>query len=275
MTAAERPRPRFAFSTLGVPGMPLRDVAALAVDTGYQGVELRAHPEEPAHVALDGRERAAAAREFRRAGVAVLSVCGYAKVAAPGPDAPVRDEVVRLLELARDLGAPYVRVFPGAGAGVGAGADTDTADVAAARRLRALVPAAADLGVRILLETHDSHRTGAAVARIVGAVDRPQVGAIWDVVHPWLEHEPPAAAYAALAPHLGYVQVKDVASREDLAPLPLGAGVLPLAQCLVALTRPTWLSWEYEKRWHPAAAELPELLAPGREHLSRLLAAAR
>lgn len=32
-----------------------------------------------------------------------------------------------------------------------------------------------------------------------------------------------------------------------------------------------WLCWEYEKRWHPGAADLPALLAPGRAHLQRLL----
>jgi hypothetical protein len=32
-----------------------------------------------------------------------------------------------------------------------------------------------------------------------------------------------------------------------------------------------WLCWEYEKRWYEAAQPLPELLGPGREHLTRLL----
>lgn len=142
-------------------------------------------------------------------------------------------------------------------------------------RLGTAAETAAELGVRILLETHDSHRTGAGVSRILGTVGHKHVGAIWDVVHPWLDGESPAAAHAALAPFLGYVQVKDVASADDLAPLPLGAGVLPLSECLATLTEETWLCWEYEKRWHPEAADLPGLLVPGREHLERLLATVR
>jgi sugar phosphate isomerase/epimerase len=146
-----------------------------------------------------------------------------------------------------------------------------------------VAPLAADRGVRVLLETHDSHRTGAAVARILGLVGHRSIGALWDVLHTWLGGEEPADTHAALAPYLGYVQVKDVASAEDPTPLPLGAGTVPLAAVLATLDHgtgspgsaigrePGWLCWEYEKRWYPQAAELPGLLAAGREHLQRLL----
>lgn len=265
----------FAFSTLGVPGMPVREVAALAADTGYQGVELRAHPEEPVHPGIGPGERVSVRGDFRRAGVSVLSVCGYARVAAAGPDAPVLEEIAELVGLARDLRAPYVRVFPG-----GAPPDGE-ADAVAVRRLAAAVGPAEAAGVRILLETHDSHRTGRSVARILSRAGRPTrapeeaPGAVWDVLHTWLGGEAPAASLEALSPFLGYVQVKDVASRQDPAPLPLGAGVLPLAEVLSGLSRPMWLSWEYEKRWAPEAVPLPELLVPGREHLERLLGRGR
>ena len=54
----------------------------------------------------------------------------------------------------------------------------------------------------------------------------------------------------------------------------LAAGVLPLAETVEVLSRAEWdgwLCWEYEKRWYPAAADLPGLLGPAREHLTRLL----
>ncbi|MFI7098577.1 sugar phosphate isomerase/epimerase family protein [Streptomyces sp. NPDC050161] len=276
---------RYAFSTLGVPGMPVPEVLRLAVDTGYQGVELRAHPEEPVHPGTRAAERAAVRGQFADAGVTVLAVAGYARVAEEQDAAGERDLAVRLrelVELAADLGAPFVRVFPGGGDRPAADADAD-----AARRLAALAPFAAGLGVRVLLETHDSHRTGAAAARVLGLVGHRSVGALWDVLHTGLGGEEPAASHAALAPYLGYVQVKDVASAEDLTPLALGAGTLPLAGCLAALGSGTgtvdatveeagagrWLCWEYEKRWYPQAAPLPGLLAAGRRHLQGLPAA--
>ncbi|MER7106249.1 sugar phosphate isomerase/epimerase family protein [Streptomyces sp. NPDC000229] len=257
---------KYAFSTLGVPGMPVPDVVRLAVESGYQGVELRAHPEEPVHPGLVGHERRAVAEEFARAGVEILTVAGYARVAEAGDDEPVYEELHRLLYLAADLGARYVRVFPGGG-----DQDPAEADATAARRLGAAAEIAADLGVRILVETHDSHRTGADVARIVGAVGHKNVGALWDVMHPWTAGEAPEATHAVLAPYLGYVQVKDIASVEDTTPLALGAGVLPLAECLALVGEgdgEAWACWEYEKRWYPQAADLPPLLAAGREYLA-------
>ncbi|MGW2646648.1 sugar phosphate isomerase/epimerase family protein [Streptomyces sp. NPDC001393] len=261
---------KLAFSTLGVPGLPLPEVLALATAHGYHGVELRAHPEEPVHPGLSAAERAAAAALFKEAGIEVLGLAGYARAAAPGDDAPVLAEIRDLLHLAHDLGAPYVRVFPGADPE----RPVEESDALAARRLGSAAEDAAALGVRILLETHDSHRTGADAIRVLGPVGHRQVGALWDVMHTWLGGEQPADTYAALAPHLGYVQVKDIASAQDTAPLPLGSGVLPLTECVDVLCRhgwDGWLCWEYEKRWYSAAAPLEGLLGAGREHLLRLL----
>ncbi|MFJ2752023.1 sugar phosphate isomerase/epimerase family protein [Streptomyces sp. NPDC087297] len=258
---------KYAFSTLGLPGTPLDRAAALAAHHGFHGLELRAHPEEPLHTATPAAERAAALRTLAASGVAVLAVAGYARVAAPGPDAPVLAELRALVRLAADLAAPYVRAFPGGGDPPG-----PDDDARAVRRLLAAAPFAERHGVRILLETHDSHRTGAAVARVLGGVGHPGAGALWDVLHTWLGGEPPAASYRALAAHLGYVQVKDVRSARDLTPVALGAGVLPLPEAVAAVPRDGWLCWEYEKRWYPAAAELPGLLARGRAYLHGLAA---
>ncbi|MDF3145658.1 sugar phosphate isomerase/epimerase, partial [Streptomyces sp. T21Q-yed] len=100
---------KLAFSTLGVPGLPLPDVLRLATAHGYHGVELRTHPEEPVHTGLDAAQRADVAGEFKAAGVELLGLAGYARVAAPGDDGPVIEEIRALLDLAHDLGAGFVR----------------------------------------------------------------------------------------------------------------------------------------------------------------------
>ncbi|MEV0411284.1 sugar phosphate isomerase/epimerase family protein [Streptomyces sp. NPDC050448] len=260
---------RYAFSTLGLPGTPLDRSASLAAAHGYDGLELRAHPEEPLHPDSPPADRAAGLRTLAAAGVAVLGVAGYARVAAPGADEPVLAELHDLVRLAADLEAPYVRVFPG-----GAEQPAAVADAHAVRRLAAAAPFAGRHGVRILLETHDSHRTGAAAARVLDRVAHSGAGALWDVLHTWLGGESPAESRRVLARHLGYVQVKDVASAQELTPLGLGAGVLPLAEAVAAVPPDGWLCWEYEKRWYPGAAELPGQLARGREHLAHLAARA-
>ncbi|HWM38638.1 MAG TPA: sugar phosphate isomerase/epimerase family protein [Streptomyces sp.] len=285
---------RLAFSTLGIPGLPISDAVRLAADNGFEGLELRAHPEEPVHPGLTLAERVDVVEEFKEAGVEILTVAGYAKVAAPGDDEAVLAEVRALLELARDLGASYVRVFPGGGE-----SSPEESDATAARRLAALAPFAADLGVRLLLETHDSHSTGEDAARVLAAVGHASAGALWDVMHTWRGGEDPGASHRLLAPFLGYVQVKDIASAEDTTPLPPGQGVLPLRRIVGLLTHAGeandpigavgtatpaagaradttrgWLCWEYEKRWYPEVPELPGLLPGVRDHLQSLLSEA-
>ncbi|KNB49441.1 sugar phosphate isomerase/epimerase family protein [Streptomyces caatingaensis] len=253
---------KLAFSTLGVPGLPLPDVVRLARSDGWDGVELRVHPEEPLHLGSPAAERRAAARLFASAGVSVLGVAGYARAAADGPDGPVLAELGALARLAADVGAPHVRVFPGGGSGT-----------TAARRLAAVAPLAQSLGVRLLLETHDARPRGRDVLRILALVGHRAVGALWDVLHTWRAGEAPAESLAALAPHLGYVQVKDVASREDVTPVRLGAGALPLAECVrTAGRRSEWLCWEYERRWFAEAEEFGAVSGAGLACLRRLTA---
>ncbi|GAA2089918.1 sugar phosphate isomerase/epimerase [Streptomyces albiaxialis] len=262
-------RMRLAFSTLGTPALPLPDVLRLATDNGFHGVELRAHPEEPVHPGIGLTERVDVVERFKDAGVEILALAGYPRMAESGDDEQVLAQVRSLLELARDLGAPYVRVFPGGGdAGIA------ESDATAVRRLGKAAPMAADLGVRVLLETHDSHRTGTDVARVLRAVGHPSAGALWDVMHTWRGGEEPRKSYDALAPYLGYVQVKDIPAMDDTTPLPPGDGVLPLAEA-AALLPPDgpceWLCWEYEKRWYPEVPELAGLLPRARAHMERLL----
>lgn len=251
---------KFALSTLGLPGMQLPEVAHLAARTGYHGVELRAHPESHIHPRLTPAQRKAITAEFKKTGIEILSLAGYARVADPDDNT----DLPQLIDLARDLGATYLRVFPG-------GADNPHADDTAVHRLTEAAQHAGATGIRILLETHDSHRTGEATARVLNRTGRREnIGALWDVMHTWLGGETPAESYRHLAPHLGYTQVKDIASASDTTPLALGKGVLPLSECLALLPPDGWVCWEYEKRWYPEAAPLPELLQAGREYLTRL-----
>ena len=255
---------RLAFSTLGCSGWPLSQVAALARDSGWTGLELRAAADEPVHTGLTAAQRTAARAELD--GLEVLCIASYVHVAAEGDDDSCVADALAHAQLAVDLGAQAVRVFPGATA---AGPD---ADALAARRLAAIAARLPDR-VEIWLETHDSHPRGVDVARVLAAVDQPRVRAIWDVLHPWRVGEALTISAAALHPYLAHVQVKDVAGPEDRTPLPLGAGSVPLADVLALLRRQNydgWLSLEWESKWHPAAGPLPAALDASRAHLATL-----
>ncbi|MER6362788.1 sugar phosphate isomerase/epimerase family protein [Kitasatospora sp. NPDC001527] len=254
-----------ALATLGLPGTPLDRVVGLAADHGWHGLELRCAPDQPVHPELTAPRRRAAVRLFTRAGIVPLTLASYLGVAAPGPDGPVVADLRAHLRLAADLGCRHLRVFPRGGPGAGAAADEG-----AARRLLAVAEEARSAGVRILVETHDSHRSSAALAALLDRAGHPAVGALWDLLHTWLAGEEPRRTHQLLGRHLGYVQVKDVASADDLTPLAPGAGVLPIADCLHLLPPDGWIAWEYEAPWHPGAAPLAPQLAAGARHLAAL-----
>ena len=103
-----------AFSTLGCSGLPLADVVRLAREGGWTGLELRAATGEPVHVGLTGPERETVRRLLDDAGITPLAVASYVEV--DDPDVSDDDCIAAIAahaELARDLGASFVRVFPG------------------------------------------------------------------------------------------------------------------------------------------------------------------
>ncbi|NUR73888.1 MAG: sugar phosphate isomerase/epimerase [Hamadaea sp.] len=253
---------KLAFSTLGCSGLPLPEVVRLAQETGWPGVELRAAPDEPLHIGLSAAERSAAKAELE--GVTPLCVASYVKVAAEGDDDECVANALAHAELAKDLGIPAVRVFPGSAE------SGPEADERAVRRLKTIAPRLPE-GVQIWLETHDSHPRGVDVARVLQQVDDECVRAIWDVLHPWRVGEPLTVSAAALHPYLAHVQVKDVLSPTERTPLPLGQGTVPLRDALELLRREAyagWLSLEWESKWHPEAGPLREALIASRAWLA-------
>ncbi|CAM5682356.1 Sugar phosphate isomerase/epimerase OS=Streptomyces violarus OX=67380 GN=FHS41_003764 PE=4 SV=1 [Streptomyces violarus] len=204
---------KLAFSTLGVPGLPLPDVLRLATAHGYHGVDCAAHPEEPVHPGLGSAEQADVAAEFKGSGVEILGLAGYARVAAPGDDEPVLAEIRSLLDLARDLGAPYIRVFPGGDLDV---QTPEEADATAAQQLGTAAdnseaePGRAHPPGDPRLAPHRRRRDARPRA------GRPPPGgrAVGRDAH-LAGRRTALGAPAALYPHLGYVQVKDIASAED------------------------------------------------------------
>ncbi|WP_113705030.1 sugar phosphate isomerase/epimerase family protein [Nonomuraea lactucae] len=259
---------KLAVSTLGMPGEGLDRAIEVATEHGCQGLELRLHPDTGVHRDLDPDERRSVRARVEDAGLEIAALAGYTRVCEPGPDGPVVGQLLGDLELAADLGAPGVRVFPrGEDATVGA------------RRLKAVSGTAGDLGLKVLVETHDLMPTGAAVAGLLDEAACPgTTGALWDLLHPWRNGESPADTFAALGSWLAYVQVKDAVSAEDKTPVPMGAGSVPLDECGELLGEAGydgWVSLEWERTWYPDVAPVEEILPGAATWVRRFGKAAR
>ncbi|MCF6472967.1 sugar phosphate isomerase/epimerase [Nonomuraea sp. MG754425] len=253
---------KLAVSTLGMPGEGLDRAIEIAAGHGCQGLELRLHPDTGVHAGLDAAGRRSVRERIERAGLEISALAGYAGVCEPGPDEPVVETLLADLRLAADLGAPGVRVFPRGG---------DPA--VGARRLKAVAGPAADLGRRVLVETHDEMATGEAVAALLAEAACPATtGALWDLLHPWRHGEPPRRTLAALAPYLDYVQVKDAVSERDTTPVPMWTGSVPLdeaGELLRGAGFDGWVSLEWERTWYPGVAPVEEILPGAAEWVRR------
>ncbi|MFD4788297.1 sugar phosphate isomerase/epimerase family protein [Streptomyces sp. NPDC058459] len=264
---------KLAFSTLGVPGMPLEDVRALALRTGWTGIEVLSSADEPVHTGLDGPARAAA-RRLLADGVTLLSVNSYVHVGRTDQsDEEVVTSILAEARLAADLGATAVRVFPGAEGGTGAVVGAGAGLEAGTARIVARLSGAARLlppGVGIWLETHDSHSTGAEVAALLDEIADRRVRALWDIAHSCRRGEPWETTLDVLRPHLAHVQIKDEEPTGRHLPVPLGEGAVPVAAVLRRLSAEgygRWVSLEWERKWYPAVAPLDEVLAKARTWL--------
>lgn len=291
MNAVERLTMPLAYSTLGCPGDSLAQIIATAHAAGATGLEIRAADGEFAFPGMDAAQRAAVAGELASAGLTVLTLASYVRICAPAADAPAGDgtddpvlaELLAAVELAADLSAgnrgtgAQVRVFPGAGLepcelGAEPSVEMLAADLLGACRLNAAAQRARELGVTILLETHDSHPRGSDIVRILALVDPDApVKVIWDLMHPWRYDEAPARTAELLAASLAYAQYKDGVRNTGTNTVELtlpGQGELPLVQMrsLVAgisaargVTDP-WISLEWERAWHPHLPPVAEAL---------------
>ena len=273
---------RLSASTLGAPGESLDQVLEQLAAAEVTGVELRLTVGELADPAMTRSARRELVRRLDGAGVAVTGVASYVRIAADVPDDIVIGALVAVLDLASDLRAPAVRVFPGAPSRPGPydrvpdlTEPRSEVDARAARRLTAVAPYAAEQAVLPCLETHDSHPTGRQVAAVLRQVDGP-VGVVWDLMHPWRVGEPLAETWTALAPWLrvpgSSVQVKDARLPEDATPVPLGEGNLPVegfAELLIDERYAGPVTLEWERAWHPEAVPLGEALGSLRRWVDR------
>ena len=264
---------RLTVSTLGTPGESLETVLGWLVDAGISAVELRLSAGEFTDPAVTARELTKLRGRLDDAGVAVSGIASYVRVASDANDEMVTGALAHAMRLAADLGAPVVRVFPGAPTAPAAydqipklAEPTELVDERAARRLNAVAGIAEELGVHPVLETHDSHPRGEDIRRILQRVTGP-VGAIWDLMHPWRVGEPLERTWETLSPWIvnnrGGVQVKDANLPEDATPLAIGDGTMPTQQFGNLLRSAAFegtVCLEWERTWHPHAVPLDKAL---------------
>lgn len=216
----------FRHHLIGIP-----EIAAFAQSAGFDEVELwGAHAEHLAELKPYG------ARWLAQFGLSASMVSHYLPLV--GDAATGRRALHAALDLCERWGAPKLRLF----AHNQASAAVDDARFAAvAERLREFAEIASGRGLTLAVETHPGTLADslAATQRLLAAVPHPALTVNFDVLHLWEAGDDPAQAFAALAPRVSHLHLKNIASSEQLgvfAPAnvysPAGdrAGMVPMGE---------------------------------------------
>ncbi len=270
---------KLAFSTLGCPDWTLEQCVAAARDYGYDGIELRLLDGAVIEPGIDAGTRRRVGTVLDAAGLPLVCLDTSVKIAQPDPSAraaQIRDGLA-MLDLAAEWQAPLVRVF----AGPPPDSSEQEAIASATACLLPLAERAHDLGIAVVLETHDAFCSSAAVMQTLAGVPAAGAGVLWDLLHPYRIGEDPADTLSRIGSRLQHVHIKDgrapAGGGTNWDFTLLGEGTVPTRAILAMLRQAGydgWLSVEWEKKLHPelAAPEvaLPQHAALLREYLAEL-----
>ena len=253
---------RVSFSTLACPDWTMSQIIAMAAGEGYDGIELRFVQGEDALWKLpvfSGKELASTKRAL--ADRALTISCLDTSCRFHSPDAAERGRWIaegkRMSDLAAELGAPGLRVF---GDTIQPGADRASTQSWIAESIRELAKITAARGVEIWIENHADFAGADETAAILQQAASPKAGVVWDPANSFAAtKEQPADGAARLKAAIRHVHIKDFRRDGDGWKYVLpGEGAFPLLELKAALQDlqyDRFLSFEWEKKWHPEIAD--------------------
>lgn len=257
-------KPRLSFSTLGCPAWSLEQIVHSAKSLGYEGVEFRGLQGE---IFLPKRPEFSTSIAETRARFADnnIKICNLGSSATlhyadPATRRKNLDEGRQFIDLAHELGCPYVRVFP----------NNFPKDQEKQQTMDLIAEGLLELGgyaqaanVTVLLESHGDLVYVNDLAYVLKKSEHSNVALIWDIFNMWsVTKEAPRDVFPVLKRYIRHAHIKDANKAGDkYAYTFVGQGVLPLAEAIDSLKRSGYMGYyslEWEKMWHPEIAE-PEL----------------
>lgn len=274
-----------AFSTVACPAQPLREIARLAEEWGYEGVELRTFGDDSRQFACDPAlsDPAKIQRGFGERGIEILSLATSLSFDARFAGPPVigraifdQDRTIRegrrAIDLASALGCPIVRVF---GFRIPARETRVSALPRITDRLKQVLDQADRTGVRLAIENGGSFGKVSEIVKLLDACNSPLLGVCYSNAAAMLADEDPAEGVRALGDRIISARVRDA---RDGLPCLLGEGDLKaraFAEALLDRDLSIPLIFEHDAAWRsdalpgesvlPAAAKtMFEWIAGGR-----------
>jgi sugar phosphate isomerase/epimerase len=253
---------KISFSTLACPDWPLSRVLDEAQRLGFNGVELRFINGTDALWELpefSASRLQTTKRGFVDRGLAVASV--DARAHFHFPDGAKRKEQIeeakRNIDLAAALGSRGVRIW---GDKVQPGADRTSTMKWISESIWTLAEYGRPRNVSVWLESHGDFTASKDVLAILRDCGCHGAGATWDPANAVVGcGEDPGTGAANLGPYIEHVHFKDEKRLPDgkWQIMPVGQGSLPVGRIVNSLRDlkfQGFLSFEWEKKWHPEIA---------------------
>ncbi|GMV67008.1 MAG: hypothetical protein AMXMBFR75_28030 [Candidatus Hinthialibacteria bacterium] len=227
---------KYAFMSFSCPQLPLQDMLALAVNSGYDGIEPRlgAGHLHGIEIGTSMAERAEIRGLAEKSGIRICCLATGVCLTDPEKQAEELVSARKAMELAKDIGCPLIRVFGGAYPDKVSRSEAITH---LARAFRDLIPDAERTGVQICLETHDHWCHPEHVSEVLALVDHPTAGVNWDFQHPlrtcgWNVEN----SFRLLSPWILHVHFHDgTLEQSRLEMLPAGEGVYEVEKAVKLL----------------------------------------
>jgi sugar phosphate isomerase/epimerase len=258
---------KLTYTSLACPSWTIEEAVRATESYGYAAIEWRLADGaiiEP-DVSADIRRRLREVPAAHGIEVACLDSSCRVVQAEPQERAATIEAGRRMLDLAAEIGAPFLRVFGGE---LPANTTRTSLLGSAAEVLHALGSYGAERDVTVILETHDAWTNSEDVQALLQAAAFPAIKVLWDTHHTYRFGEAPAQTLALLGDAIAYAHIKDsrlsVSDPRAWTYCLLGEGDVPLREICEALKKrgyAGYLSLEWEKKWHPEIAE-PEIALP-------------
>lgn len=271
---------KIGFSSLVCPNWDLATIIDEAAALGFHGVELRGLQGE-LHLPLSpqlSKNPRQVAELFKEKKVELVCLGSSVTLDSRDPRKVAEQKGIlgEYLELAAQLGCPYVRMFAGE---IQKWDNQRAAQARIAEALISLIPLATSHGVTVLVENGGDLARSEELWFLIDAVNHPAVKGCWNVCHGRTVLERPTVSFPRLGTKVALVHLSDAQFDPTgvlLEYKPLGQGnaeVTRAIEILRGLAYQKYIMFEWPKRWMPQLPEPAAALAEAAKFLKAALAA--
>ena len=251
---------KLSFSTVGCPDWSFDEIFAAAKDFGYDAIEIRGIENEiyaPKLSIFSDFNIAATIEKFKSSGLFISMLASNAVIGMPTIAETGRREAIEYIELAGELGVPFVRIL------ISPRPEADPVDMdCAASVYSQLCDYAKGLGVTPLLETNGAFAKSCALADFMRTIQSENKGVLWDINHPCrFFGESAKQTFENIGGLVKYLHIKDSTANPQTKKIEykmVGHGDLPIFEILQLMAGSGYsgaLSLEWTKRWQPDLEE--------------------